>query len=87
MEQLKKIFPFSFKRTDTVKDLIIGIVVYLCVGILAGLAIWLGGLVTGWIPVLGAVVGWVLKILGTLVDIYVVAGIIIKVLVYLKVID
>lgn len=87
MEQLKKFFPFSFKRIDTVKDLAIGIVMYLCVGILAGLAIWLGGLVTGWIPVLGAVIGWVLKILGTLVDIYVVAGIIIQVLVYLKVIE
>ena len=46
----------------------------------------LSGLITGWIPVIGAIVGLVLKLAGALVDVYVVAGIVIQVLVYTKVI-
>lgn len=86
MDQLKKLFPLSFKHTDTVKDLLIGIIVYICAGIIAGLAIWLGGFITGWIPVVGTIIGWVLRILGALVDIYVVSGIVIQILAYFKVI-
>lgn len=86
METLKKLFPLSFKRTDTVGNLIVGILIYLVVGILAGVLIAVSGLVTGWIPMVGAIVGIALKLIGGLVDVYVLAGIIIQVLVFAKVI-
>ncbi len=86
METLKKIFPLSFKRTDSVANLIIGILIYLVVGIVAGALIALSGLITGWIPVIGAIIGWALGIIGAVVDVYVVAGIVIQILVFAKVI-
>jgi hypothetical protein len=85
METLKKIFPLSFKYTDGVANLIIGILLQLVVGIIAGVVIWVAGFLTG-IPVLGAILALVLRILGTLVDLYVLAGIIIQILVFAKII-
>ena len=85
METLKKIFPLSFKYTKDVASLIIGILVYLVVGIIAGAVIWVAGLLTG-IPVLGALLAIVLRVIGSLVDVYVIAGIVIQVLVFVKVI-
>ena len=87
MESLKKYFPLSYKSTDSAKSLLIGILVYVVIGLLAGAAIALGGLLTGWIPVVGTVVGWVLRIAGILVDVYVIAGIVLQLLVYFKVIQ
>ena len=43
-------------------------------------------MITGWIPVVGGLVGIILKLIGALVDVYVLAGIVIQVLVYTKVI-
>ena len=86
MESLKKYFPMSWKYTKDVPSLIKGIILYLLVGILAGVVIALSGLITGWIPVVGAIIGIVLKLAGALVDVYVVVGIVIQVLVYAKVI-
>ena len=86
MESLKKFFPMSWKYTKDVSNLIKGIILYVVVGLLAGALIALSGLITGWIPVVGAIVGIVLKLAGALVDVYVVAGIVIQVLVYTKVI-
>ncbi len=86
MDSLKKLFPVSFKRADSGKNLAIGIVIYLVIGILAGLAIGLAGLVTGWIPVVGALVGWVLRIAGIIIDLYVIAGIVLQVLLFAKII-
>jgi len=86
METLKKFFPLSFKRTDSVGNLIVGILIYLVVGILAGLVIGLATLIGGWIPVLGTILGIVLGLAGSLVDLYVFAGIVIQILVFCKVI-
>ena len=86
METLKKLFPLSFKRTDTVANLIVGILLYLVVGIVAGILIWLSTAIVGWIPVVGAIIGWVLGIVSSLIGLYVLAGIIIQILVYCKVI-
>ena len=85
METLKKIFPLSFKRTDTAGNLIVGILLYLVVGIVAGVVIAVAGLLTG-IPVLGALLAIVLRLIGGLVDLYVLAGIVIQILVFAKVI-
>lgn len=77
METLKKIFPLSFKYTKDVSNLIIGILIQLVVGIIAGVLI--GILVK--IPVIGIIAGLV----GGLIDLYVLAGIVIQILVFAKV--
>jgi len=86
MDTLKTLFPLSFKRTDSVNNLIIGILIYIVAAVIAGAVIALAALIGGWIPVLGAILGWVLGIIGSLVEIYVIAGIVIQILVYTKVI-
>lgn len=85
MEALKKFFPLSFKRIDTVGNLIIGILIYLVVGILAGALIALATLITGWLPVVGAILGWALGVVSSLIGLYVLAGIVIQILAFCKV--
>ena len=80
-ETLKKLFPTSYKNT-----LLGSVLRYLLIAIVAGLCIWLATLLTGWIPVIGTIVGWVLGIAGTIVEIYVVAGIVVSILRKLNVI-
>lgn len=77
---LKKLFPISYK-----KSLVESIVYYVIAAIVFGLIIWLATLLTGWIPVIGAILGWVLGIAGTLVEIYVIAGIVVSILLKLDV--
>ena len=86
METLKKIFPLSFKEHKGAADLVIGILVYIVVGIIAGALIWLGTALAGWLGVIGAIIGWAFGVVGTVVDIYVLAGIVIEILVFAKVI-
>ena len=80
-QTLKQLFPISYKKT-----LLGAIIYYVIAAIVAGLIIWLATLLTGWIPVVGAVIGWVLGIAGAVVEIYVVAGIIVAILKALKVV-
>ncbi len=84
MDILKKIFPYSFGAAE-VKDLVIKIIVYIVAAFLAGVVLAVAGLITGWIPVLGAIVGLLLSIVGGAVELYVLIGIILLVLDYLKV--
>lgn len=86
METLKKIFPLSWKYTKDVANLIIGILIYLVVGIIAGVLIALSTLITGWIPVVGFIIGLVLGLASSLIGVYVLAGIVIQILVFAKVI-
>jgi len=86
METLKKLFPLSFKRTDTAANLVVGILIYVVAAIVAGAVIGLSALITGWIPVIGLLIGWALGVVGSIVEIYVVAGIVIQILVFAKVI-
>ena len=79
MDIMKKIFPLSFKYTKNVVDLIVGIIVYILVGAIGGVAIFIASL----IPVVGilvSIVGWIL-------DVYVAIGVILLILAFLKVID
>ena len=85
METLKKLFPLSFKRTDTAGNLIIGILLYIIVGIVAGAVIALATMLSGWIPVVGAILGWALGVIGSLVGVYTLAGIVIQILVFANV--
>lgn len=86
METLKKIFPLSFKKHAGAADLVIGILIYLVIGIIAGALIWLSTAITGWIPVVGLLIGWVLGIVSSLIGLYVLAGIVIEILVFANVI-
>ena len=86
METLKKFFPLSFKRTDTVANLIVGILIYVVAEIIVGAVIGLSTLIVGWIPVVGPIIGWALGVVGSLVGLYVLAGIVIQILVFAKVI-
>lgn len=86
MDTLKKFFPLSFKYTKDVANLIIGIIIYVLVGAVAGACIALATLLTVWIPLVGAIIGWALGIISSLVGIYVLAGIVIQILVFAKVI-
>ena len=85
MDALKKIFPLSFKRTDTAANLIIGILLYVVVAIVAGALIFLATKLGGWIPVVGAILGWALGVVGSLIGVYTFAGIVIQILVFAKV--
>ncbi len=76
MDMLKKIFPLSFGAGD-VAGLIIKILIYLVAGFVFGAVIgFFGG-----IPLIGLIV----KIVCGLIDIYCLAGIIITVLDFLKI--
>lgn len=86
METLKKFFPLSWKYAKEVADLVIGVIIYVVAAVIASAVIWLATLVTAWIPVVGGLVGIVLGLLGTLVDIYAIAGIVILFLVKFNVI-
>jgi hypothetical protein len=86
MDILKKLFPLSWKYANDVANVVVGVILYVVAGITAGAVIWLAGAITGWIPLLGALVGWVLGIIGSLFEVYVIAGIVVLILVYLKVI-
>lgn len=85
MDILKKFFPFSFKYNDSVANLIVGIIIYVVGAVVAGAIIWLAALIAGWIPFIGGLIGWALSLLGTLVEVYVAAGIVILVLSFLKI--
>ena len=74
-QTMKKLFPISYKES-----LLKAVLYYLLAAIAAGLIIWLATMLTGWIPVVGAIIGWVLGIAGAIVEIYVIAGIIVAIL-------
>ena len=77
MDALKKIFPFSFKQKDSIAALIINILLYLVVGVIIGFVVGIIAL----IPIIGLVGG----LIGGLIDLYVLAGIVISILDYCKV--
>lgn len=77
MDMLKKFFPISFKYADTVANLVIGILIYVIGGAIAGAII-------GWLSAI-PVIGLVFSLIGSLLGIYSLAGIIIEVLLFAKV--
>ena len=86
MATLKKFFPLSFKYTADVASLIVGILIYIVLGIIAGALVALATFLTGWIPVLGPVIAWLLGIVSSLFGVYNLAGIVILILAFAKVI-
>ena len=63
MAFLKKFWPYSFTvEKKNVVSLVVNIIIQLIAAVVAGLLVWVAGMITGWIPVLG----WI--ILGRLFD-------------------
>ncbi|MBE6547707.1 MAG: hypothetical protein E7667_02350 [Ruminococcaceae bacterium] len=90
METLKKIFPLSFKPMKSGADLAIGIIIYVVAGIIGAVLLavagWLAGIIGGIVAFLGTLIGIVLGAIGAIIDVYVIAGIVIQILVFTKVI-
>ena len=85
MEALKKIFPLAFKKREDVKSLVIGILIQILAVIVAGVVIWLATAITGWVPVVGKLIGWLLGIVSSLLGLYCLISIILSILAYAKV--
>lgn len=85
MNSLKKIFPLSFKYDKDVANLIIGIIIYLVLDVIAGAIIGLSTWLIAPIPAVGAILSWVLSIIGSVFGIWAFAGIIILILSFCKV--
>ena len=84
MDMVKKIWAFSFtvqkkNTTSLVVNLIVWVLAAVIAGLLIGLAGWIGGLLPDF---LGGLIGWVLRIIGTIVDVYCVIGVVLSVLNY-----
>ncbi|MBP3666087.1 MAG: hypothetical protein J6K29_03435 [Clostridia bacterium] len=77
MDILKKLFPLSWKFTGSVANLIIGVLVYLVVDIVLGVAISL----LSSIPVVGIII----SLIGSLIGLYTVGGIVVMFLAHFKV--
>ncbi len=78
MDTLKKIFPLSFKTKSDVPTLIVHIIIHFVIGIIAGALIF----ILSKIPVLGIIV----TILSSLIELYLTAGIVLTFLDYFNVI-
>lgn len=78
---LKQIFPFSFGEKKDVAGLVMNILIYVVGGLVAGFIIGLPAL----LPLIGGILGVIAGLIGTLGEIYVIAGIVLSVLDYLKI--
>ncbi len=77
MATLKKLFPLSFSMIKDVANLVICILIYIVVGVIAPAILG----IFNFIPL----VSWILGIVSTLLGIYCIAGIVIALLAYFKV--
>ena len=84
MDIIKKYIPHAF-AADTKERMIGALIIYAAI-LVAGLVVsWLIGTLLGWIPLIGIVVGLLLKVAGIIIDVYAVGGIVLTLLVYFKV--
>lgn len=84
MDSLKKIWAFSFvTQKKNVSSLVINLIIWVVAAVIAGLMIGLAGWIGGLLPeILSGLIGWVLRIIGTVVDLYCVIGIVLSILYY-----
>lgn len=81
MELIQKIWPYSFKvEQKNVSSLVVNIIVWVVAAFVAGLILWLASALTGWIPVIGGLVGIVVGIVGGVIELYATVGIVLAVL-------
>ena len=80
MDILKKVFPLSFKSAD-IAYFIISIIVYVLAGTIIGV---INGILAI-IPIIGFILAAAFELVSAIVGIYCLAGIVISILVFLKV--
>ena len=81
MAFLKKFWPYSFTvEKKNVVSLVVNIIIQLIAAVVTGLLVWVAGMITGWIPVLGWIIGILLGAVGTIIDLYCLIGIVVSVL-------
>ena len=86
MEILKKFWPYSFKvEKKNVSSLVVNLIVWVVGAFIAGVILWLATALTGWIPVVGALVGIIVGIIGSAVELYSLIGIVLAILVFVDV--
>ena len=79
MDFLKKLFPVSFNCKDEPSKLVIGIIIYVVIGILGGAVLALTSLIN--LPLIGIICSFI----GSLLELYTTAGIVLSILVFCKV--
>lgn len=79
MDFLKKLFPVSFNCKDEASKLVVGIIIYVVLGIIGGAVIALTNLIN--LPLVGVIC----SLLGGLLELYTTAGIVLAILVFCKV--
>lgn len=77
METLKKYFPYAFAAKKDVAALVINILIHIVVGAVIGFVFSL----LSFIPILGIIIG----LAGTLIDIYITASLVLSILDYFKI--
>ena len=86
MEILKKFWPYSFKvEKKNVSSLVVNLIVWVVGAFIAGVILWLATALTGWIPVVGALIGIIVGIIGSAVELYSLIGIVLAILVFVDV--
>lgn len=86
MDILKKIWFYSFKvEKKNVSSLVVNLIVWVVAAFVAGIVLWLATALTGWIPVVGWLIGVIVGIVGGVVELYSVIGIALSILVFLDV--
>lgn len=86
MEILKRIWFYSFKvERKNVSSLVVNLIVWVVAAFVAGIVLWLATALTGWIPVIGWLIGVLVGIVGGAVELYSLIGIVLSILVFLDV--
>ena len=83
---MKKTFPLSFKYAKNLITFIIGIIIYLIIGAIAFALISLAGTIGAMIPIAGEIIILALKIVSAVVELYVLIGLILLILAFLRII-
>lgn len=86
MELIKKIWFYSFKvEKKNVSSFVANLIIWVVASVLAGIVLWLAGQLTGWIPVVGEIIGTLLGLVGAVTELYCTVGIVLAILVFIGV--
>ncbi len=83
MDILKKIWFYSFKvEKKNVSSLVVNLIVWIVAAFVAGIVLWLATALTAWIPVIGWLIGIIVGIIGSVIELYSLIGIVLSALVF-----
>ena len=86
MDILKKIWFYSFKvEKKNVSSLVVNLIAWVVAAFIAGAVLWLASALTGWIPLIGSLIGVLVGIVGGAVELYSLIGIVLSILVFVDV--